>query len=271
MLKQEQPTLRILRPWEKVAPRTCSCKNGRHYDAAGQMTYCTCYEGIRERESDEEWARIQRENRERSLLNCFHDCDDEIRAYSWESYPPEGDQDALAQLRAFPATWDGKRGLIVTGPIGSGKTVGVSCLFKDLVPILTTHPRAIQLANWRARFAPMVRIIAELRSALNRRSGSEEMSFSEVLTDYSSAYLLCIDDVGVEKLTPFVAEQFYSIINDRIWRGLPTFMTTNLSIDGLREHLTPRVFSRLLPKVDIIEMTGPDLRELEAERHMGGA
>jgi DNA replication protein DnaC len=81
---------------------------------------------------------------------------------------------------------------------------------------------------------------------------------------------MCIDDVGVEQVTGFVQEQFYSIVNERAWRGLPTFMTTNLSEDALREHLTPRVFSRLLPKVDIVEVIAPDLRELAATKQGEG-
>ncbi len=89
-----------------------------------------------------------------------------------------------------------------------------------------------------------------------------------MLAGYRDAYLLCIDDVGVEKLTPLVAEQFYEIVNERVWKGLPTFMTTNLTVTELKEHLSPRVWSRLLPKVDLLEMGGPDLREQEALRQL---
>jgi DNA replication protein DnaC len=203
-------------------------------------------------------------NRERALSACFSEADEQILGYTWESYPREGDQDALAYVRAFPGTWDGKRGLILTGGIGSGKTVSMVCLFRELIPLVARLPRASELGNWRARFAPMLKIIAELRGTLGRREAGGEPGFSEVLADYRDAYLLCIDDVGVEKLTPFVAEQFYAIVNERIWRGLPTFLTTNLALTELKEHLSPRVWSRLLPKVDMLEMSGPDLREIEA-------
>ncbi len=209
-----------------------------------------------------------RANRERALLNCFKYCDEELMAYTWDSYPAEGDQDALALVRAIPLAWDGKRGLILTGPIGTGKTVMMVCLFKALIPIVSRLPRAIEMGNCRARFAPMVNITNSLRGAMNHRNEDGEPSFSEVLQEYRDAYLLCIDDVGVERLTPFVAEQFYAIINERTVRGLPTFMTSNLDAEALREHLTPRVFSRLLPKVDILVVNGPDLRELAADEQI---
>jgi DNA replication protein DnaC len=65
-----------------------------------------------------------------------------------------------------------------------------------------------------------------------------------------------------------VAEQFYAIVNERIWKGLPTFMTTNLTPAELRNHLSPRVWSRLLPRVDLVEVRGTDLREQEAIRRL---
>ena len=74
--------------------------------------------------------------------------------------------------------------------------------------------------------------------------------------------------MGVEKLTPFVADQFYGIVNERIWKGLPTFMTTNLTLPEQQAHLSPRVWSRLLPKVDLVEVGGPDLREQAALRQL---
>lgn len=260
---------RTMRPWEKIPPRTCGCKSGRFFDADGRFaSYCTCYEGIRERESDEKWERTRRENRERALWNCFQDCDEEMSEWTWDTYPAEGDQEVLAFLREFPSTWDGKRGLILRGGIGGGKTILMTCLFKDLIPKVVDMPRATG-SICRARFAPMVKILSELRGTFGKQEQGEQ-SFSKVLEEYRDAYLLCIDDVGVEKLTPFVAEQFYSIINERTWRGLPTFMTTNLSTDELREHLTPRVFSRLLPKVDIVAVLSPDLRELAAKKQMEG-
>lgn len=236
----------------------------------GKRTYCDCWQGQRERKLDEEQAETLRANRERTMTLCFRDCDEEVTGYTWDSYPADGDLDALARIRAFPATWDGKRGLITIGDIGTGKTVSMVCLFRELIPLVARLPRAIEMSNWRVRFAPMMNIINELRGAMNRPTASGEPGFSTVLDDYKDAYLLCIDDVGVEKLTPFVADQFYAIINDRTWRGLPTFMTSNLNLDELKAHLTPRVFSRLLPKVDILEMDSPDLRELAALKRLQG-
>ena len=240
------------------------CERG--YLADG--SYCDCYQGQRERRLDEEQQATLLGNRERALATCFRDADEELLGYTWESYPQAGDQEARAYVRAFPGTWDGKRGLILTGDIGTGKTIMLVCLFRELIPLVARLPRAIELGNWRARFAPMLKILDELKGAMHRPTERGEPGFSEVLAEYREAYLLCIDDVGVEKLTPFVAEQFYGIVNERVWKGLPTFMTTNLTLPEFQAHLSPRVWSRLLPKVDLVEVGGPDLREQEALRQL---
>jgi hypothetical protein len=65
-----------------------------------------------------------------------------------------------------------------------------------------------------------------------------------------------------------VAEQCYGIVNEQIWKGLPTFMTTNLTLPELQTRLSPCVWSRLLPRVDQVEVGGPDLREQEALRQL---
>jgi DNA replication protein DnaC len=241
-----------------------ACDGGYLPDGA----YCDCYQGQRERRLNEEQQATLLGNRERALAACFREADEELLGYTWESYPREGDQDALAYVRALPGAWEGKRGLVLTGGIGTGKTVMMVCLFRELIPRVARLPRAIELGNWRARFARMLKILDELKGALQRPTERGEPGFSEVLAEYRDAYLLCIDDVGVEKLTPFVAEQFYGIVNERIWKGLPTFMTTNLTLLELQAHLSPRVWSRLLPKVDLVEVGGPDLREQEALRQL---
>ena len=144
----------------------------RGYLADG--TTCDCYQGQREQRLNEEQQATMVGNRERALSACFKEVDEEILGYTWESYPREGDQDALAYVRSFPGTWEGKRGLILTGGIGSGKTVSMVCLFRELIPLVARLPRAIALGNRRARFAPMLTIIDELRGTMNRRDPSGE-------------------------------------------------------------------------------------------------
>ena len=47
-------------------------------------------------------------------------------------------------------------------------------------------------------------------------------------------------------------------------RELPTWLTTNLSLDELRARYTERVFSRLFEKALLVELSGSDRRMLSA-------
>lgn len=60
-----------------------------------------------------------------------------------------------------------------------------------------------------------------------------------------SPEFLFIDDVGTSKASDFIQEKFYSIINYRNENGLPTFVTTNLSIDEIGAEFSERMTSRI--------------------------
>jgi DNA replication protein DnaC len=140
-------------------------------------------------------------------------------------------------------------------------------LIKELLPRIATLERATKLGNWSARFITMVKLLDELKAGMDEQQ-ERMVSYSQVLLEYRDAYLLALDDLGVEKLTPFVANVFYALLDERGKRGLPTLLTSNLGLKALEAHLTPRVFSRLLYMVDTLEVTGPDLRLLAAARRV---
>ena len=58
------------------------------------------------------------------------------------------------------------------------------------------------------------------------------------------AYLF-IDDLGVSKTSDFVQEKIYSIFNYRVENELPTFVSTNLTIQEIANEFTERMTSRI--------------------------
>ena len=43
---------------------------------------------------------------------------------------------------------------------------------------------------------------------------------------------------------------------------LPTWFTTNCSLEELEQLITPRTYSRLVYQAAVLEVTGPDVRKL---------
>ena len=72
--------------------------------------------------------------------------------------------------------------------------------------------------------------------------------------------ILIIDDLGAEKLTDFVRQVTYSIINEREIRMLPTIITSNFDLNEIDEMIDSRISSRIAGMCEILQFTGRDRR-----------
>jgi DNA replication protein DnaC len=64
-----------------------------------------------------------------------------------------------------------------------------------------------------------------------------------MMSDLKTCELLIIDDFGVEKITDWVREKMYEIINERYLANRPTIFTANSDIKDLPydERITNRI------------------------------
>ena len=72
--------------------------------------------------------------------------------------------------------------------------------------------------------------------------------------------LLIIDDLGTELTNQFVASQLFSLLNERHMSKKATIISTNLSLEELRNRYSDRIFSRITSHYEICKLTGPDIR-----------
>ena len=77
------------------------------------------------------------------------------------------------------------------------------------------------------------------------------------------ADLLILDDLGAEFSTPFVVSALYNIINSRIARGVPTIISSNLSLDEIKSRYPESVASRIIGNYKIIGFSGKDIRQIQ--------
>lgn len=76
------------------------------------------------------------------------------------------------------------------------------------------------------------------------------------------ADLLILDDLGMEFSTAFTNSALYTIINTRICKGLPTIISTNLSLYELRDKYHESIVSRIVGKYVACEFLGRDVRQI---------
>ena len=95
------------------------------------------------------------------------------------------------------------------------------------------------------------------RSTFDRNS---EEAASGIYEDIYECDLLIIDDLGTELTNAFVSSQLFSCLNNRHLRRKSTIITTNLSLEELRDRYSDRIFSRITSNYGMCKLTGHDIR-----------
>ena len=72
--------------------------------------------------------------------------------------------------------------------------------------------------------------------------------------------LLIVDDLGTEMTGSFTVSALYTLINDRLLRGKPMIVSTNLNVEELRKRYSPQIVSRLEGSFQLLPFVGEDIR-----------
>ena len=115
------------------------------------------------------------------------------------------------------------KGLYLYGNFGCGKTYLISALFNELAK-KGVHSTIVYFPDF-------------LRS-LKASFGNAEDNYEERFDEVKEAKLLLLDDIGAEKLSDWARDEVLGVILQyRMDEHLPTFLTSNLSLKELEEHL----------------------------------
>jgi DNA replication protein DnaC len=113
---------------------------------------------------------------------------------------------------------------------GSGKTMLMSILANELIE-----------REKQVKFATAPDILSEIKNTWNKNG---EYTENKLITDISNSCVLIIDDYGIsEKPSAWENDKFYEIINSRYIKNMPTFFTSNSSINNL--NVDSRIKSRI--------------------------
>lgn len=153
------------------------------------------------------------------------------------------------------------KGACLTGKVGVGKTMAVCLMVRDWLEKRAETSLGTHWGKWTSeawKFIVFPEFVMRVQDSFRHKDGEE--TAWDMLEKLANNPFLIIDDLGAEKPTEYVRQATYYIINHREMNLLPTFITTNFSMDHLDENLDPRISSRISGMGEIIRFEGKDGR-----------
>ena len=137
--------------------------------------------------------------------------------------------------------------LFFYGTVGTGKSFLSGCIANEL--LLEGH--SVIYFSSSGLFDTLARYSFDIKSK------EALYNFYKDLYNYD---LVIIDDLGTEVTNTFVTSQLFSLLNERHLNRKATIISTNLSLEELRDRYSDRIFSRITSNYAICKLTGPDIR-----------
>lgn len=137
--------------------------------------------------------------------------------------------------------------LFFYGTVGTGKSFLSSCVAGEILK-----------AGHSVLYFSSIRLFEDL--ALYSFNNNEKKGLYDFHHDLYNCELVIIDDLGTEVTNSFVSSQLFSLLNERHLRKKATIISTNLSLEALRDRYSERVFSRITSNYSMCKLVGPDIR-----------
>ena len=239
----------------------CRTPRQKRFEMTGKLfeprCMCACQTAAYEQRERE---RKQREFMETVAKNRSVGLPDpELRKYTFDNdlgYNPK----QINMAKRFVENWDEFRrdsmGLLLWGNVGTGKSYIAGCIANALldkgVPVVMTN----------------------FTRLLNKLTDMYSGDRNAYIDSINSFPLLIIDDLGVERNSEFAREQVFNIIDSRYRSQLPMIVTTNLTVDELKnpEDLArARIYDRVLERCAAIKVNDQNIRKLNMAENLAKA
>lgn len=174
---------------------------------------------------------------------CFHD----PALYNWSFKNDNGKSSNIKEAKKYVEEWNAmfskNIGLLLWGDVGTGKTFFAACIANQLIE-----------NNIAVRMTDFSTILNDLYKAEDK---------NRYISDLVSVELLIIDDLGIERDTPYALEQVFSVVDARYRSNRPLIITTNLSLSEIKnptDVMHKRIYDRVLEMCVPIKFMGNSMR-----------
>lgn len=157
-------------------------------------------------------------------------------------------QAAVAISRKFVESFkEDYQNILFYGTVGTGKSFLSGCIARELL----NQGLSVIYFSAAGLFDTLAQYSFDYR---------EKENLQDFCEDLYGCDLLIIDDLGTEVTNSFVTSQFFSCLNERNLRRKAMIISTNLSLEEIRNRYSDRIFSRVTSGFSLCKLTGPDIR-----------
>ena len=178
---------------------------------------------------------------------------DDVRDSLTGLTPYQNIQNAVSTAKAFIADFnlpDAEcRNLLICGNTGVGKTFLTNCIARELIS-----------AGYGVVYLSANELVSILEDYKFKRNTADSETIHERYTAVQECDLLIIDDLGTEPVNNFTVTQLFHLLNNRQLQRRSTVISTNLSMQNIKETYSERIFSRIASTYDYIRLFGEDIR-----------
>lgn len=168
--------------------------------------------------------------------------------------PREAMETVLSVCRSYAelfGTYHHKN-LFLFGSPGLGKTFLSACI-----------ARVVSEAGYSVVYDTAANVFARFETKKFARQAEELRQAEADTRRYLTCDLLILDDLGSEFTSPFVQSALYEVVNTRLIEDKHTVISSNLSLEQVRQRYSPQVASRLAGAYMPLTFLGNDIRQMK--------
>ena len=213
---------------------------------------CVCKCESKELEEKKKQEEYEEQMRRINRLKEASMMDKKYREVTFDKYEVREENKKVFEMAKkyvdrFQDMYKKNQGLILYGPVGTGKSFTAACIGNYLLdnakPVIMTS---------------FVKILQDIWE--NDRE-------AEYITILNSASLLIVDDLGTERETDYALEKVYNIIDSRVRANKPMIITSNLELNDMMECediRKKRIYDRILECCYPMYVGGKSFRMMKA-------
>ncbi|MDZ4228389.1 MAG: AAA family ATPase [Candidatus Levybacteria bacterium] len=180
-----------------------------------------------------------------------------------------------AEISQFPKKYkelvsgDYSKGYFLHGPRGTGKTHLMSAIMKDMIlnaelsvgyESCSNEERTKIPYYFKPDEYPLFITVPNLLLKIRSCFGDDSVSEEDLIDEYCKVSVLFLDDLGTEKVSDWVLQTLYLIIDYRYGEMKKTIISSNYNLDQIANRLDDRIASRIAGMCKVFEISGADRR-----------